>query len=202
MQQKDLCSFIKKVMWIMKCVKFSYWSFFTWSYAPWLDRSVEIDSEIRYYLRIINIKVQKWNSFEWVCFLLWCVVWYLNIFRFQNKLWQALKSGFFYNRIHEVIVQAKWTITNFTRNWSLKEMMFGAWWDWKRVPYNEFLLKKQTIDLNKYCSQLDQLKAANDEKCLEIVKKKGHNFHHVTVRLHVSLIKKAENVGFDTSVCW
>lgn len=41
------------------------------------------------------------------------------------------------------------------------------------------------------------MKAANDEKCLEIVKKKG-NFHCVTVRLHVSLIKKAESVGFDT----
>lgn len=124
---------------------------FSLSYAPWFYRSVEIDSEIRYYLRIINIKVQKKKLISFFFVLFWCVVWYLNIFCFQNKLWQALKSGFFY-RIREVIVQVKWTITNFTRNWSLKEMMFGVWWDWKRVLYYEFLLKKQTIHLNKYCS--------------------------------------------------
>ena len=37
------------------------------------------------------------------------------------------------------------------------------WWDWKGVLYYELLLENQTIKSNKYCSQLDQMKAALNE---------------------------------------
>ena len=39
-----------------------------------------------------------------------------------------------------------------------------TWWDWKGVLYYELLLASQMINSNKYCSQLDQLKATLDEK--------------------------------------
>ena len=49
-----------------------------------------------------------------------------------------------------------------------KKVMY-IWWDWKGVLYYELLLENQTINSNKYCSQLDQLKAALDEKHPELV---------------------------------
>ena len=44
----------------------------------------------------------------------------------------------------------------------------------KKSSLNELLLENQTIDSNQYCSQLDLLKAALDEKHLELVHRK-HN---------------------------
>ena len=38
------------------------------------------------------------------------------------------------------------------------------WWDWQGVLYDELLPENQKINSNKYCSQLDQLKAALDKK--------------------------------------
>ena len=49
------------------------------------------------------------------------------------------------------------------------------WWDWKGVLYYELLQDNQTINSNKYCSQLDQLKAALDEKRSGISQQKMHN---------------------------
>ena len=48
----------------------------------------------------------------------------------------------------------------------------GRWWDWKGVLYYELLLENLMINSNKYCSQLDQLKAALDKKRLELVNRK------------------------------
>ena len=51
-----------------------------------------------------------------------------------------------------------------------KKVMLCIWWDWKGVLYYELLLENETINSNKYCSQLDQLKAALNEKPPELVK--------------------------------
>ena len=48
----------------------------------------------------------------------------------------------------------------------------GICWDWKGVLYYELLLENLMINSNKYCSQLDQLKAALDKKRLELVNRK------------------------------
>ena len=45
-----------------------------------------------------------------------------------------------------------------------KKVMLCIWWDWKGVFYYELLPENQMINSNKFCSQLDQLKAALDEK--------------------------------------
>ena len=55
-----------------------------------------------------------------------------------------------------------------------KKVMLCIWWDCKGVIYYELLPENQTINSNKYCSQVDQLKGAVDEKRLELVKK-THN---------------------------
>ena len=55
-----------------------------------------------------------------------------------------------------------------------KMVMLCVWWDWKGVLYYELLPENRTINSNKYCSQLDQLKAALDEKWPEL-EQKTHN---------------------------
>ena len=52
------------------------------------------------------------------------------------------------------------------------------------------LLENQTIHSNKYCSQLDQLKAALDEKHAELVNRKLIVLHQDKARLHVSLMTR------------
>ena len=46
------------------------------------------------------------------------------------------------------------------------------------------------INSNKYCSQLDQLKAALDEKRPELAKRKCIIFHQDNARAHVSLMTR------------
>ena len=57
-----------------------------------------------------------------------------------------------------------------------KKMILCILWDWKGVLYYELLLENQMIN-SKYCSQLDQLKAALDKKCPELINRKCIIFH-------------------------
>ena len=68
-----------------------------------------------------------------------------------------------------------------------KKVMLCIWWDWKGFLYYELLLENQTINSNKYCSQLDQLKVALDEKHPELLNRKYIIFHQDNARPHVSL---------------
>ena len=63
-------------------------------------------------------------------------------------------------------------------------------WDWKGVLYYELLPENQTINSNKSCSQLDQLKAVLDEKCPELVIGKCIIFHQDNASPRVSLMTK------------
>ena len=65
-----------------------------------------------------------------------------------------------------------------------KKVMLCIWWDWKGVLYYEIFPENQTINSNKYCSQLDQLKAAPNEKRLELVNRKRIIFHQDNARPH------------------
>ena len=56
--------------------------------------------------------------------------------------------------------------------------------------YYELLPENQTINSNKYCSQLDQMKAALHRKRPELVNSKRIIFHQDNVRLHVSLMTR------------
>ena len=76
------------------------------------------------------------------------------------------------------------------------------WWDWQGVLYYELLPENQTINSNKYCSQLDQLKAALDEKRPELVNIKCIIFHQDNARPHVSLMtrQKLLQVGWEVMI--
>ena len=80
-----------------------------------------------------------------------------------------------------------------------KKVMLCMWWEWKGVICYEIFPENQTINSNKYCSQFDQLKAALDRKCPELVNRKCKIFHQDNSKLHVSLMtrKKLWELGWD-----
>ena len=80
--------------------------------------------------------------------------------------------------------------------------MLCIWWDWKGVLYYELLPENQTINSNKYCSQLDQLKAELDEKRPELVNRKRIIFHQDNAKPHVSLMtrQKLLQLGWEVLI--
>ena len=83
-----------------------------------------------------------------------------------------------------------------------KKVMLCIWWDWKGVLYYELLPENQTINSNKYCSQLDQLKTALDEKRPELVNRERIIFHEDNARPHVSLMtrQKLLELGWEALI--
>ena len=62
------------------------------------------------------------------------------------------------------------------------------WREWNGVLCCELLLEDQTINSNKYSSQLGHLKAALDEKHQELIDRKLTLFHQDNSRPHDSLM--------------
>jgi len=73
------------------------------------------------------------------------------------------------------------------QNIHAKKVMPCIWWDCKGIVYYELLLQNQMINSEKYCSQLDRLKAVIDEKRPELSNRHGVVFHQDNARPHVSL---------------
>ena len=82
------------------------------------------------------------------------------------------------------------------------KVMLCIWWYWKGVLYYELLLENQTIHSNKYYCQLDQLKAALNKKCPELVNRKRIIFHQDYARRHVSLMtrQKLLQLGWEVLI--
>ena len=98
-----------------------------------------------------------------------------------------------YNNVDWKRSRGKWNETPPTTSKASlhpKKVMWYLWCDWKGVLYYELFLENQTINSNKYGSQLDQLKAALDEKHAELVNRKLIVFHQDKARLHVSLMTR------------
>ena len=83
-----------------------------------------------------------------------------------------------------------------------KKVMLCIWWDWKGVLYYDLLPENQAINSNKHCSQLDQLKAALNEKHLELVNRKHIIFHQDNARPHVPLMtrQKLLQLGWEVLI--
>ena len=76
-----------------------------------------------------------------------------------------------------------------------KKIMLCVWWDWKEILYYELLPNNETINSEKYCSQLNELKTAIEQKRPEIANRKGVVFYQDNARPHVSLITQTKVVG-------
>lgn len=81
-----------------------------------------------------------------------------------------------------------------------KKVMLCIWWDWKGVLYYELLPHNQTIDSALYCSQLERLKAAVEQKRPTLANRKGIVFHHDNARPHVSLQTRQKLLEFGWDV--
>ena len=84
--------------------------------------------------------------------------------------------------MEEIMGQVKWTTKG---QWCCVYGGIG-----RKSSIYELLLENQTINSNKYGSQLDQLKAALDENHKELVNRKFIVFHQDKARLHVSLMTR------------
>lgn len=91
------------------------------------------------------------------------------------------------------------TITTPATDLHPKKVMLCIWWDWKGIVYYELLPQNQMLNSDKYCSQLDRLKAAIDEKRPELANQKGVIFHQDSARPHISLQtrQKLIQLGWD-----
>ncbi|XP_011638278.1 histone-lysine N-methyltransferase SETMAR-like [Pogonomyrmex barbatus] len=68
-----------------------------------------------------------------------------------------------------------------------RKVMLSVWWDFKGVVFFELLPRNQTINLNVYCRQLDNLNKSIIQKRPKLVNHKGVVFHHDNARSHTSL---------------
>ena len=78
----------------------------------------------------------------------------------------------------------------------LKKVMLCVWWDWKGILYYELLPNNETINSEKYCSQLDKLKTAIEQKRPEKANWKGVVFYQDNARPLITRQKLLE-LGWD-----
>ena len=80
-----------------------------------------------------------------------------------------------------------------------KKVLLSVWWDWKGIIYYELLPNNETINADKYCHQLDELKDAVHKKRPELANRKGVIFHHDNARPHVakSVLQKISDFGWE-----
>ena len=104
--------------------------------------------------------------------------------------------------MEDIIGQMKWpSLTTPKAILHPKKVMSCIWLDWKGVLCYEILLKSQTVNSNKYSSQLDQLKATLDENHPELAMEKCIIFYQDNTRLHDSLMTK-QNCYSLTGKLW
>ena len=81
-----------------------------------------------------------------------------------------------------------------------KKVLLSIWWNCKGILYYELLPEGQTINSEKYCTQLEKLKEAIITKRPEVVNKRDVVFHHDNARSHVSLAVRMKLLEFDWHV--
>ncbi|XP_024222499.2 histone-lysine N-methyltransferase SETMAR isoform X1 [Bombus impatiens] len=81
-----------------------------------------------------------------------------------------------------------------------KKVLLSIWWDWKGILYYELLPEGQTINSEKYCTQLEKLKEAIITKRPEMMNKRGFVFHYDNTRPHISLAVQMKLLEFDWDV--
>lgn len=92
----------------------------------------------------------------------------------------------FFQQLGMKDVLGEWNGPLLTTGLHLKKVILCIWLDWKGTVHYKFLLQRPTLNY-MYCSQLNWLKIAIDEKHLELVNCNAIIFHQDITRLYVSL---------------
>lgn len=79
------------------------------------------------------------------------------------------------------------------------KFMLCVWWNWQGIVFYELLPSNQTINSDKYCLQLDNLKAAIDAKCT--ANEEGSIiYHHDTSKPHINLQTHRKLLDFNWEI--
>ena len=81
-----------------------------------------------------------------------------------------------------------------------KKAMLCIWWDCKGPIFYELLKMNETINTERYCKQLDNLKAAIQEYRLSITNRHEVVFHQDIASSNVSVKSLQKLKGFDWDV--
>lgn len=81
-----------------------------------------------------------------------------------------------------------------------KKVMLCCWWDRKGVVYYELLKENETVNADRYCSQLDVLNTEIQRKRPSLANRKGVILHHDNARPHVArkTAQKIAELGWET----
>ncbi|GFY19854.1 histone-lysine N-methyltransferase SETMAR [Trichonephila clavipes] len=71
---------------------------------------------------------------------------------------------------------------------STRKVLLRIWGDWKGIIYYKLLPHGQTLNSDLYCQQLDRLKLAIDQKCPELVSRRGVVIHLDNARPHTYIV--------------
>ncbi|XP_014487330.1 PREDICTED: histone-lysine N-methyltransferase SETMAR-like [Dinoponera quadriceps] len=127
-----------------------------------------------------------------------------------NMLYKCNEDDPFLKRI--ITGDEKWIIYNNIerkRSWSKrgepplitsKKVMLSIWWNWKGIIHYELLPNNRSVNSDKYCLQLDQLRAEVNKKCTELVNLEGVIFHHDNARLRTNLQTRQKLLEFGWDI--
>ena len=81
-----------------------------------------------------------------------------------------------------------------------KKVMLCCWWDRTGIVYYELLKENETVNANRYCSQLDALNTEIQRKRPSLANRKGVIILHDNARPHVArqTVQKIAELGWET----
>ena len=95
-----------------------------------------------------------------------------------NKIMMDKEKWLLYKNVEWKRLWGQWNET-LTTTWKVglhpRKEILCIWWHWKEVLYYELLSENQTINSNRHCFQLVQLKTAPQWKSAGISQQKMHN---------------------------
>ena len=80
-----------------------------------------------------------------------------------------------------------------------RKVLLCVWWDYKRILHFELLSSGDTINSDKYCTQLEKLRDALTEKRPGVVNRNNVIFHYENATPHVakSVTKKMSEINWE-----
>ena len=116
-------------------------------------------------------------------------MWHVKILKFGERFLRKTHFIIFSlrQRGYEWGITVEYSIMSKTWKFSfIHNVIVTVWWDFKGILFFELLPRNETIDLNVYCRQLENLNQSIAQKRPELVNRKRVVFYHDNARPHTS----------------